>query len=540
MVLDFFNSLKLQTKLTLIIATLFIVPLLFASLYLGKFITKEYYTLYGERAWNVARFTAGSPLIIEELQQPGTAAFPGIEQYLSDLRKVTQVRYIRLLDQAGELLYSSGRSDAAAYLSERNESTALQNKGHLASALGPLVFSQKASAPVYTEDRTRLGSVEVGIMFDDIDSIIANISLPLQKAMFISMLISVLLVILLAQSIKKILMGLEPEEIATLLQERNAMLQMMTEGVIAMDLTGKINLVNDEAKRILGKAGIDSPLPAKPSAGMGLVRQLNRVMQTGVPEFDDEQTINGVAVLASHMPVTINNQVVGAISTFKDMSEIRQLAERITDINRYVDALRSQSHEFSNKLHVIMGLVNSGKLHDLRSYIEQLVDSKTQEDKLIYDSIKDPVVAGFLASKYSNARELGVSLTFSIDGLLPPIEEHTIRNGLITILGNLIDNAMDAMQNAREKRLHVAFTIADGCLSLSVSDTGEGMDSAAMERVFSKGYSTKGEGRGIGLWLVMKTLDSLGGTLDTTSTPDQGATFCLSLPLSRAAGEQSC
>ncbi|MDR0339217.1 MAG: DcuS/MalK family sensor histidine kinase [Desulfovibrio sp.] len=540
MVSNFFNKMKLRTKLTLLIGVTFIVPFSLVSILINNFITKEYYSVYGDRAMEVAKFVATYPRIVDALTLSGSVPFEELSPFLDSLAAVAQVRYIVPMDMQAKRLYHPNHEQIGRHFVGGDEARALRGEAYISSAVGTLGFSQRAFFPVYSPEDEQVGAVSVGIMSDSIESIISKVAAPIRKMLFVTVMLGLILAVLLAKSIKKILFGLEPGEIATLLKERSTMLEIVNEGVIAIDLNGRITLVNDEARRILEKAGIKGSLLDKPLAQIVPVERLFAVMKSGVPHYGDEQTLNGVAILANYMPMTINNVAAGAISTFKDMSEVREMAEKITDINRYVDALRSQSHEFMNKLHVIMGLLNSGKQEELRSYVTQFVDTRTAEDKIIQAAVKDPVIAGFLLSKHSNARELGVSIAFACEGVLPPIPGSMVQHGLITILGNLIDNALDAVQDSTVKELSVFFAVSPELLDISIADTGNGMDAETVARIFDKGYSTKGENRGLGLWLVLRTVDELEGTIDVDSLPGAGTVFHLTLPLAGLVGETAC
>ena len=553
-----FNKLRLQTKLSLLIGVLFSIPLVFAGMYINRFITKEYYAVYGDRTLEVARFVASTPQVTQELESPGSIPFHEFSQYLDTLTTVTQVRYIVPFDMEGRRLYHPDHEKIGMRFVGGDDQRALSGESYISSATGTLGFSQRAFVPVYDAKGRQTGVVAVGIMSDAIEEIIAKLSRPLQQVILLCLVLGLALAVLLARSIKKILFGLEPGEIATLLQERSAMLHMVKEGVLAVNTKGRVTLVNEAAAKILSAGGITQPFLGAPLPEAIPTKRLFKAMRTGTPEYDDEQRINGVVVLANHMPVNINGVSVGAISTFRDMSEVRTLAERITDIKRYADALRSQSHEFMNRLHVIMGLLNSGKAEDIKSYVEHLVDSNSEENKVISSAVKDPVIAGFLSSKYSNAREMGLSIRFSATGVVRDLGNSALRHGLITILGNLIDNGLDAMQGCDNeeawpkagieetteksgesiplapppcRELLITFTVGSEELSLSVADSGKGLTAEELSRVFLRGWSTKGENRGIGLWLVSKTVLSLAGTMDVGSTPGKGSRFTVRLPL---------
>lgn len=535
-----FHQLKLETKLGLLTGILFFVPLLFTSVSINRFITQEHNALYAERALKTASALARSPLAAKALEARAQNGDP--TPLLKSLferanANAVHIRYLALASHDGHWSFYPQQEERISAKASRHAETS-----------GPVRFRPDEIAPGLFQ--TPMVAVEVsagpggglalGFASGDMEDLVSHFALPLQKMMLAFMLLGLLLAAFLAQSIKKILLGLEPEEIATLLQERNAMLGIMTEGVIAINPRGKVTLVNEEAARILALADIPSSPDDDELAQISLVQRLRDIARSGESERNLEQNLNGVTVLANYRPVKVGGSIAGAVVTFRDMSEVRQLAESITDINRYVDALRSQSHEFMNKLHVIMGLVNNGKSGELRSYIEELVESGTQEGRAIHDAIKDPLIAGFLASKYSHAREMGVRLRFVVTGILPPLEDGALRNGLVTILGNLIDNAIDAVQNRPEQAVSVTLNAGDRDLTITVTDTGCGIAEEDRELIFTKSHSSKGPKRGLGLWLVRKSVESQNGSVSLESQMGEGSVFTVSLPLPPIAGDSPC
>lgn len=547
----FFRTLELQSKLTLLISASFFVPLIAASIYVATSISRQYQDVYSERAAHAAAFIASSAPVVEALSSPGEAPGDALRHFLDEATIALHVSYIIPMRRDGTPLYSAASKAGSQYIAEflfqkrprqpveqppvrwfQGGSLQAPDWANAPSSDMELQFStEQSSATVVSDTGQTLGTVTVGLVRDDVKSLYSLFTQPLQKIMLFAMVTGLMLAIFLARSIKKILLGLEPVQIATLLQERSATLQIMSEGVLAINTDKKTTLVNAEAERILGKAGVVGPFIHRTLPQKALLHNLVEVMQTGSPKLDEEQSVNGVAVLANYMPLVIENQVVGAIVSFRDMSELRLMAERITDINRYVDALRAQSHEFLNKLHVIMGLLKNNQTEQLRDYVAELVDARTQEDKSIQESVRDSVIAGFLSSKHSRARELGASMRLVVDGVLPVLEEKALRNGLITIIGNLIDNALDAMAHSEKKLLSVHMGVSGNEITLFVSDTGGGMDNTALASVYAKNYSTKGPTRGLGLWLVSRTVRNLSGVIDMTSAPGQGTVVKVRLPL---------
>jgi len=339
----------------------------------------------------------------------------------------------------------------------------------------------------------------------------------------------------LSRTIKKILFGLEPHQIARLLEERNAILRTTREGIIAVNKDGTLVLVNEMAEKILRSAGVFGPLEGQPVQSAIPGTRLDAVVREGRPEYDQEQNINSCVVLTNRVPILVQGEIIGAVATFRDMTDVRAQAERLTGLSNYVEALRSRSHEYLNKLHVISGLLRNGRHAELDTYLERIIGSKKRETSSIAALVKDPIVAGFLESKFSRAHELGVTLSIEGTGVLPPLSAKGA-HALVTVVGNLIDNAFDAVIYAGEKRiaLHLESDFAPassaGQLVIQVADTGRGIADEHQEKIFSKGFSTKGSNRGIGLYMLLLTLDEVDGSVEIDSKLGHGSVFTVRFP----------
>jgi two-component system, CitB family, sensor histidine kinase MalK len=259
---------------------------------------------------------------------------------------------------------------------------------------------------------------------------------------------------------------------------------------------------------------------------------LDRVLKTGKSEQDEEQTINGVTILVNRVPLVVNHQVVGAISTFRDKTEVNLLAEQLTGVRTYAESLRAQSHEFMNKLHVILGMVRMGYHDELAGFIHQIVDHRNQEVGMITRNIKDPALAGFLMGKLSYAREENVELIIENETTLPEPAEDKTTHELITIIGNLIDNAIEALSECEQREILLKLKYSHQQLEIQVKDSGLGIQEEIIHKVYEKGFSTKGKNRGYGLYLVSKSIEKLGGTIKIKSE-DNEMLFTITVPYSR-------
>jgi CitB family two-component system sensor histidine kinase MalK len=206
------------------------------------------------------------------------------------------------------------------------------------------------------------------------------------------------------------------------------------------------------------------------------------------------------------------------------------LAEKLVDIKIYAEALRSQTHEFMNKLHVVIGMIHMEYYDELKDYVMKIAHQYQVEVGSVVRKIKDPVVAGFLLGKLSWAREVGVEMDLAEDCFLPDMSDSDMVTELITIIGNLLDNAVDAVKESTVKSINVKIIQNCGVLKIEVSDTGRGIPKDQYEAIFKNGYSTKGENRGVGLYIMKRSLERLKGEITLVSEIDKGTTFYISLP----------
>ena len=231
------------------------------------------------------------------------------------------------------------------------------------------------------------------------------------------------------------------------------MLYSVHEGIIAVDKNLTITLVNKSALRIFTNIGLsDNPVGMKLTDYLPFSK-LDRVLKTGKSEKDEEIAVNGVTLLTNRAPLIVNKEIVGAISTFRDKTEVHQLAEQLTGVRIYAEALRAQSHEFMNRLHVILGMVRMEFYDELMDFINEIVDHRVNEVSYVTKNIKDPVLAGFIMGKLSTARENKVEMKIDNETIIPKPSEDHVTHELITIIGNVIDNAIEAMSEMKEKKL---------------------------------------------------------------------------------------
>ena len=527
-----FNKLPLKVKLISLICLVFILSVIAQNIYIVHVVNNEYLINSRQRVENIANIISTSQTIIQEIQNPTPQNIASIQAKTEQSRALTQTDFIVIFNMQGVRYSHPDRNKIGQTIVGGDEQRALKGESYTSIAKGTLGDSVRAFKPIMNDKNQQIGAVLVGQTLQKINHLASRTSQPIWLSLFASLSIAILLAYLLSRNIKKILYGLEPIQMAQLFAERNAIIRTVKEGIVVINRDGLITQINDEAIRILRIKKNKESIIGLPVGDFIPNTRLYEVMMSGNAEYDCEQNINGVVILTNRTPLFVNDALVGAIASFRDMTEVRKLAENLTGVNRYADALRSQSHEFNNKLHVIYGLAFNDNKLELIDYLEEIIGNQQAESKLVSQYIKDPIIAGFLNSKFSRARELNVTLTFNIDGVLAIITDTSVTHSLVTILGNLIDNGLDAVQFLDDKQIKVSLVIDNTNFEIEINDNGEGISENDIQYIFQKGYSTKGDNRGFGLYLVLASIDELDGHIQLCDSDNKkGTCFKVLLPL---------
>ena len=497
---------NLWKTITLLVCTVVIFSLLVTDILISHNVERTTEDSQAEKAKTIAHIVANDSIVIDGLV--GKADTSAIQTYTNRILQNTGVQFIVVMDMNGIRKSHPNPQKIGHHFIGGDEGPALKGKEHVSLAEGTLGISMRVFVPIFSETGEQLGAVAVGISADNVKERVKESRHIIYIGVGVGVLVGIIGAILLARHIKKSLFGLEPHRIAKILEERNTMLQSVKEGIIAVDKEARVTLINNEAKRI------------------------KEVLQTGEVQLNEEQNIYGITIVTNRVPLYVKGEIVGAIATFRDKTEIRKLAEELTGIRLYAEALRAQSHEFMNKMHVVLGLTHMKQYEELQKYISGMVSEHQYEIGGVMKRIKSPVFAGFLLGKLSYAREKNIKLIISEDSYMPEIDVESITHELITIVGNLIDNALEAVTNCEKKRVEVKIQHGD-ILTITVQDTGKGIKEKEIEELFTKGYSTKGDNRGYGLYLVKESIQRINGEIHMHSLVGKGTTITIEIPKGR-------
>ncbi len=335
---------------------------------------------------------------------------------------------------------------------------------------------------------------------------------------------------LLSRRIKRHTRGLEVAEIASLADHREALLHSIREGVIAVNNDGEITVLNDSAQELLG---VSADAVGRRVDAVGIDPSVVALLTPGEAGRSDTDTVvaTKTRVLAlSRRAATSGGERIGTVTTMRDSTELAALQGQLSSHKSVTDTLRAQTHEFANQLHTISGLVQLGEYDAVRDLVGALTRRRAEISDAVTQRISDPAVAALLIAKTSLAAESGVALELAPESHLAPLDP-ALATDVITVLGNLIDNAVDVSVGSARRRVEVAIDDGDG-LRIEVRDSGPGVPENLREAIFARGVTSKSDvpgGRGIGLALVRLVTAQHGGSVEVTDIPGGGAHFTVRL-----------
>ena len=505
------RSMKLNTLVTLMVCAIIGSVLLVVFALYSVQITRATRDDVKDTALGIARTLADSPEVRRGLE--GSPQLDVIQPLAQAITKRNDLLFAVVTDMRGVRYSHPNEALIGLHFIGDDLTPALEGKENVSVNRGALAEALRVFTPVYDAQHDQIGVVVVGISLNKVEEQISRGRLNALWTVLFSILISSLGIWVVVRVLKRILFGLEPYEISALFEQRQAMLQSLREGVVAVDIHGRVTMINHAAREILLLPSGQHPGQSGEPPHAPLLERLRNVSQSGVGLKDQEISCNGRLLLCNMVPVKSQNQVIGAITTFRDKTEVSQLLQRMDGMVNYVDALRSHTHEFMNKLHVILGLLHMKRYDKLEEYILQTAHNYQTDIGAIQRKVKSPVIAGFLLGKINRAKEAGITLTLADECELPDTANEEQAAVLITVLGNLIENALDAMSDQPEGEITLLLHYQNGWLSCEVSDDGPGIAPERLEDVFTKGYSTKGENRGVGLFLARQQIQNLGGDI---------------------------
>lgn len=466
---------------------------------------------------NVAEAIARSPILTEkEISLIDEEYSLILIDYLDSLKEtMDNIDVISLVDSDNVRVYHSNHELIGTVYDGTLPDFRENSDGYYATTdSGPSGMQRRAYAAVYDEDGNYIGFVMAIMLMQNIhretSQIVLVYILITLAAIFVELLISAEM----SKSIKTSLKGYEPDAFTAMYQIRDNILESLDEGVIAVNKDGKVEFVNQAAVSMLEETmqGIGKDIVGK---------QLDHVEKLGSEDL-----------LIDQIPIKENGENVGTVGILHNRAEYTKLMEDLTGTRYLVDSMRANNHDFTNKLHVILGLIQMEMYEEATDYIENITMVQRASISKIMNAVDDPSVAALLIGKTARASELNVKFIFREGSNYSRSALNLPSEMLVTLIGNLVDNAFDAMNQSEnystQKELLFGIYSHPGAVLITVDDNGTGIAKEHLEHIFENGYSTKGEGRGTGLYQVKEMIERFGGTISVESQEGIGTSFSVS------------
>lgn len=489
-----------------------------------------------KRAESVARTVAGLEVVDAALVSgPPPGANSQVASVVGRVEAESGAAAVVVVNSAGAPYAMAGKvpADLGPVLAPAGPPLADANPdapvGHLTSVrVGSSTWGR---APVFVDGRRLVGQVAVEVPEAWTDNGPSTFA-ALGGGALLGLLVGAALALYLGIRLERRTLGIRPGELGLLVGERETTLRSVREGVISCDAAHRLRFLNEEACRLLG-IGQGAWQPGEPVADLVPPGRLLDVLRGKLGDADVLVVVNEQVLVASHSPVFVGERQQGAVIVLRDRTEPESLLRELDSVLGLTEALRAQAHEFSNRLHILVGLVELGRYDDAVRFVTDVSAARNELTDVLAARIGNPMVIALLLAKTTIAAERQVSLRVHPDTrlggrLLEP-------GDVVTVLGNLVDNAVDAASGSGGDRpgwVEVKMVSEEADLVVRVADSGPGVPSPLRDSVFEDGFTTKtsatGAQRGLGLALVRQIAEARGG--DVRVEGDRGAVFVVTLP----------
>ncbi|WP_078942577.1 sensor histidine kinase [Streptomyces viridochromogenes] len=491
----------------------------------------------GRQAKAVAQSIADAPSVREAIRTDDPTA--ELQPYALRVQRDAEVDFVTIMNPAGIRWTHPDEKQIGQHF-RGHTARALRGEPFTETYTGTLGPSVRAVVPIYDGgDRPSdiVGMVSAGIRVEEISKRVQEQLTALLGVAAGALALGAVGTYVINARLRRHTHGMNAAELSHMHDYHQAALHAVREGLLMLDGQYRVALINDGGRELLG---VDGDVVGQSVAQLGLPAPLTGALLASEPRVDEVHLTAERVLVVNTSPVS-GGERRGTVVTLRDVTELQSLMGELDSERGFTQALRSQAHEAANRLHTVVSLIELGRAEEAVEFATAELELAQALTDQVVAAVSEPVLAALLLGKTAQANERGVELVVSEDsrlddGLLPP---SLPARDLVTILGNLIDNAVDAAQGSVGARVTVTAYAEDGELVLRVSDTGAGVDPALAEAVFQRGFTTKPSGpggRGLGLALVRQAATRHQGALSVAEADGGGAVFEVRLPLVAGAG----
>jgi len=528
-----FLMMKMPVNGKILLVTFLIIALSFllGGIFLLGNLLSEQEKDFGQRAMLVARTVSNVPELSVHLENANIKeSAKNINKIVDGIRVIHKAEYIVVMNMERIKLSHPVSKEIGKRSESQDLNAAFSEHYYVSKARGESGVMIRAFVPIINDKREQVGIVVVGYSLPDFLEMLQSYEREIMITIVISLIFSIFGAYTLGRHIKKQMFGLEPHEIAKMYVERTETFNAMHEGIIAVDKEMNITIFNEKAADILGVTRKIEDCIGQKIYDVLPDTRLPEIVETATPVYDQELYINHHSILSNRVPIIVNGELVGAVAMFKDLTAVKKLAEEVTGVKAFVQALRVQTHEHKNKIHTIAGLLQLGHTKQALEYVTVTTENEASLTKFLNERFHNENISGLLLSKVSYGKELGIEVEIDRKShfkRFPPLLDH---HDFVVLFGNLIENAFEALNVLSKEDKYVAISVDehDGVLAIAVTDNGIGMTKEVQDRMFENGFSSKAsENRGIGLHLVYEIVRKGNGEIEVTSEFMKGTSFLI-------------
>lgn len=489
---------------------------------------KELDRLISEAATCIASLPATQELLLSD--EPNPEYSVSLDTYADTL---SQLDVLVICDTKSKRLYHTNADRIGQIFQGGDEAAILAGEApYISIATGTLGLQRRAFHAVTDDNGKIIGFVMASVLNSNLNQIRSQIIMYFILILTAMIAIGCITAEAFRYQLQSTLLGHNPEDFVNLYVERAEVLDALDEGIFAINNDGNLILMNQSAKKML-----DLP-PEIQTEGTPLVSyypetQLPKTAKTGLAEHNINFVINEKNIISSRIPIRRDKKIIGAVSIFRNKTEVTKLAEELTGTKYMVDTLRAMNHEFMNKLHVILGSLEIGDVEQAKHYIinTSLVSGVAVSD--IHHRVPSSTLAALLIGKLIRANELGITFTLKQDSYFYQKDHQLPPDSFTTLVGNLLENAMYEL-NSKEypvKSIELGIYSEDGHTTIVCDDTGGGIPAEILENIYDRTVTTKGEGHGNGFSLMKEITDRYNGSIHIETEEGEGTSIEINLPI---------
>lgn len=501
----------------------------------------------GAQMRSVAEYVAALPQVRGQLAavREGTTDPSGtartLAPYAAQGVNLSDASEVVIVSLEGEALAATEPSLVGGPV-DLGDSDALQGRGWTGDVDLDGERAVAAHAPIIADDGRLLGIVAAEVLYPSLADQVTSAAPDLALFLGLGALLGLAGTWVVARVVRRSTRGLGTTELASLADHREALLHAIREGVVGVGTDGRVTAMNDAARTTLGLDGGPDPV-GRPLDALGLDPHVVALLTDEATDARDAIALVGDRVVVFNRGrASAGGRGIGTVTTLRDRTELVSLQSQLSSNLSITDTLRAQTHEFDNRLHTISGLVQLGEYDEVAALVGTLTRRRAEVEEFVSKRVADPAVAALVIAKHAVAEERGVTLEVDPGSRLPALPDD-LGADLTTVLGNLVDNAIDACAGRPGATVELWLHAEERSVHLRVRDNGPGIAPELREAVFVRGFSTKADvlgGRGIGLPLVRLICTQRGGEVvvdDAEAGGGGGAEFRVVLPIDAGLGK---